>query len=284
MDNPLVILLLIAAGIILAGIVLKVGFSIPARVTPPPLYDQQPAVDDLPIPPELPAAVQRSLRESFGERALAPQNVLAYGNGRFRIRRIGFLGYLWAPLAWTIELVPGESFQWRMNMTWFRRTIVEGGDGYQDGKGSFQMGRGKPIENENMDYSEQVMLWLYTLIFAPGSLLRLPGVSWQAVDDQTAQVQIEHAGRSLSFSLGFDPQTGQLTRIDTSRPSSGKGDLYPYTLLLEKGQSFNGMTLAAHLQAAWEGDFYVNYMLAGIQYNGPLEEIDESQGETEEPS
>ncbi len=280
MNSTILILLLIVAGILLAGVGLKVGFSIPARLMPPPIYDDPLPAERYAIPADLPVPVQRYLRLCFGETVPAPQNVVAYGTGRFRVRRIGFLGYLWSPLAWTMTLVPADRFEWHIHLTWFRQKVAEGRDEYRQGKGSFQMGHGT-MEGENMDYSEQVMLWLYTFFFTPGALLRVPGITWQAIDEHTAQAQVEQAGRSLRFSLAFDPQTGQLSRIDTSRPSSGKGELFPFSLMLQGQQTFDTSTLPVGLQAAWQDEPYVHYTLAGIQYNGPVEETAESMAEAE---
>jgi hypothetical protein len=282
MDNLsfFTVLLLIAGGVIVALASIKVGFIIPAKFVLPDLAVNPPAVEPASLPEDLPAPLLRYYRRAFGERVPAPRSVVAYGRGFFRVRKISFLGYLWSPLAWTMYLAPGESFLWKMHMTWFRRVVMQGGDGYLGGKGLFNMSRGTTIQGDTMDHSEQVMLWLLTIAFAPGVLLERPGLRWEAIDDHTARLQVEQAGRSLSFDLSFDPASGDLLRIETQRPGSREGKLYPYSLVLEGPQDFEGMKLPARLQAAWEDDAYTRYEMAGIQYNAPvrdaLQEAEES--------
>jgi hypothetical protein len=275
MENVIIIIGLLALGIVLAILLLKAGFSMPARaVQPEGIADEKPAVDRVPLPEDLPEVVLRFYRAVYGQDQIpTPATVAAFGIGKFRVRKMPFIGYLWAPLNWHMYLRPGQEFSWKMKMSWFRYPVVSGGDGYLGGKGMFKMSK-QSLDGEYMDHSEQVMLWIHTLVFSPGSLLAEPSAAWQVKEDGRVRLTLDQSGRSLWFDLTFDADSGLLARIDTERPGSRTGNLYPYSYTLQEQASFNEeLSLPDHLLAGWEDDVYNHFVLEGLQYNAPVEDL-----------
>lgn len=274
MDNFFGILGLVAAGILLAIVILKIGFAVRPHPRLPDLADEKPAVEQLDLPAELPEAVQLFYRAVYANGHIpAPRAVVAYGTGRFRVRRLPLFGYLWAPLTWQIHLIPGESFIWKIRLVWFNFPVAQGGDGYINQHGLFKMGT-QVLDGENMDYSELVMLGMYSLIFAPGALLDLPYAAWQPVDEHSARLVWPLGGRSLEYNVTFNPENHLIARVETQRPGNRTGSLFPYVFSLSDKALFNEeINLPDQLGTAWETDTYATYVLDGIQYNGPVEEV-----------
>lgn len=274
MDNFVVILGLLAAGILVAILILKIGFSARPRPNLPDLAEEKPAVEQRDLPGELPEVVQRFYRAVFSSEQISiPHTVVAYGTGHFRVRRLPLFGYLWAPLTWQIHLIPGETFIWKIRLVWFNIPIAEGGDGYVHQRGLFKMGA-QVLDGENMDYSELVMLGLYSLIFAPGSLLNLPDASWRPVDENSAHLEWSLAGQTLGYHIVFNPENHLIDRVETQRPGSRSGTFFPYVFSLSDKALFNEeISLPDQLETAWETDTYATYVLDGIQYNTPVEEV-----------
>lgn len=266
---PLV--LLGAAAVMLA--VMWLGFRVPARVRIPDLGDGSQALEKVPVPEGLPAPVERFYRAAFGEQVPVPRSVVMYGRGTFRVRKLPLVGFLWAPLSWTLHLAPGQAFVWQARVYWLRRMLVDGGDQYREGKGRFVMGK-EVIEGDNLDYSEQVVLWLYTIYFSPGALLDLPAAAWHERGEHAAGLTVRDGGRELSFTLHFDPASGHLARIETQRPASKAGTLYPFQLVLSQPRELDsGVMLPSQMGAAWEDDFYTYYQVLGARYNAPAADV-----------
>ncbi len=249
------------------------GFKIPARLRVPDLGRNNPAARSAVLPDHLPPVVRRYLEQQHGGQPDNPDSVVAYGRGVFRIQRLPVLGNLWAPMAWTLHLHPGQAFVWQVRLYWWRRMIVDGGDQYRSGKGRFVMGK-QVIEGENLDRSEQVVMWLYTLLFAPLAALLAPGARWSEVDEHNATLEIPDGERWLHYKLTFDEHSGLLWRIETQRPASKSGELYPFKVWVKAHQSSaDGPALPSRFSVSWEDDIYAAYEVAGVTLNAPVGQV-----------
>ena len=266
------ILLLVLGVVLLAGLVGWLGFIIPPRKFPADLGENNTALEETAIPRDLPLPVRNYFEQYFSGAYPVPRTVVAHGHGRFRVRRLPLFGWIWAPLAWQLYLAPGQAFVWRMRLYWFHRLVVDGGESYIQGHGRYLAGR-TLTESEGLDRSERTLLWLYTLIFAPGAMLAHPGAAWQPIGDHTARLLLTFPDEILEFTLYFDDETSGLKRIETIRCGSRGEVLYPYQICLRDEIDLGGDNkLPSHFATAWEGDIYARYQTDAIAMNGPIAE------------
>ena len=264
----------VALGIaVLLSAAIWLGFKIPARLRVPELGGHNLAPRNAALPDDLPSVVRRYLEQQHGGQPGCPDSLVAYGRGIFRIQRLPLLGNLWAPMAWTLHLSPGQAFVWQVRLYWWRRMIVDGGDQYRSGRGRFVMGK-QVIEGDNLDRSELVVMWLYTLLFAPLAALQAPGARWAEADEHNATLEIPDGERWLRFRLTFDEHSGLLWRIETQRPASKSGELYPFQVWVKAHQSSaDEPALPSRFSIAWEDDVYATYEVAGVSLNAPVAHV-----------
>lgn len=276
MDTVLTWVLTLIGGLVVFLIVFNLGFKLHPK-TPFLKVGEKTALQRVSLPESLPAPVYHFFESNYGRLAPSPRSVSAVGLGTFRVGvypwYVPILGNrpIWAPMTWSLALIPGEEFVYRVRILWFRRSLLMGGDQLIKGVGRFQMSD-KSLETEHMDTSEAVMMWMYTFLLAPFALLEMTGVQWEAVDDQTARLKVPHKGSLWEFTWHFDPQSGELVKVETVRPGSKSGVLYPFYTNFDKYRIFDEkFRLAGQFTAAWEEGVYVYYNLEQLAYNVDLQ-------------
>jgi hypothetical protein len=253
-------------------IIFRIGFFFKPPVHKPELEPIDP-VEMVPLPANLPYPVRHYLEMSFGDQVPLPATAVAWGLGKRIGRSFGRLGPLWMPSHWALYLIPGKEFVYRLTVTWFGRRMLQGGDELRQGYGRFIMNKDR-LENTNINKSEWIMLWLYTILAAPSAILADPNNTWEAVDDQTAKLSVPHKdGSRWEFTLLFDSQTGQLSGVDTLRVTSRDGKEIPYQMRMGKHEKLGPGTLPGYMKAAWENDFYITNNLSGVRYNVNISEV-----------
>lgn len=273
MDSFIYYLFLLIAALVVALLIAWIGFRLPAPAKPPE-RQSIPRPDPIPLPKSLPAPLHHFYEKNFGSLIYPPANSLAWGRGRIIARRFPTLGPLWVPISWTLDLIPGESFVMHNRITWFRRTFIRGGEEFRQEKGKFIVG-GKSVESEHIDRSEQTMLWLYTLILTPTTLLLDPRVNWRMGEGNTVCIEIPFSeGENREFVIHFNPESWQITRITTERSASRDGRLIPYQFVVKTQRSFEGdLTLPSLINGVWEDDAYIQYEILGTHYNVEMDEV-----------
>jgi hypothetical protein len=253
-------------------IIFRIGFFFKPAEHKPELEPIDPP-EMIPLPDSLPYPVRHYLQISFGEQVPLPTTAVAWGLGKRIGRSFGRLGPLWMPSHWALYLVPGKEFVYRLTVTWFGRRMLQGGDELRQGYGRFIMNKDR-LENANINKSEWIMLWLYTIMAAPSAILADPRNTWEDVDDQTARLSVPYQdGTRWEFTLLFDSQTGQLTGVDTMRVASRDGKEIPYQIRMGEHAKLGAGVLPGTMKAAWENDFYIVNNLSGVRYNVNISEV-----------
>jgi hypothetical protein len=266
MDALGTIILLVLLALVVFVIAGFVGFKIPAPLSEP--ADQstgEVAKGDLPA--DWPPAARRWLGD-----APEPTTLVAWGRGSIA-SRLPLLGKIWLPLAWTLYLTPGTDFMIQYRITWFARNFIRGGEEYRDGKGTFILGS-KPLDNPHLDQTERTMAWLYSLWLVPASLIRLPGLSFQSgANDGLRLIVTQPDQPVLTFDLAFDPHSGTLQTITTTRKGSRTGQDYPYLAHFTLPRAIAEIgTISTHFVGDWDQDVYLKLDLAGIKLNQDISE------------
>ncbi len=254
-------------------IVFRIGFFFKPKIHKPELEPIEPP-EMIPLPGDLPYPVRRYLQMSFGgDQVPVPATAVSWGLGKRIGRNFGRLGPLWMPSHWALYLVPGKEFVYRLTVTWFGRRMLQGGDELRQGYGRFIMNKDR-LENANINKSEWVMLWLYTIMVAPSAILADPANKWAAIDDQTARLSVPNQdGEAWDFTLRFDTQSGQLIEIETMRVASRDGKKVPYHMRLANHEKQGPGVLPGSMKAAWENEYYIMNDVSGIRYNINIDEV-----------
>jgi hypothetical protein len=253
-------------------VIFRIGFFFKPKVRKPELEPIEPP-EMIPLPEDLPSPLRRYLQMSFGDQVPLPATAVAWGLGKPIGRKFGRLGPLWMPSYWALYLIPGKEFVYRLTVTWFGRRMLQGGDELRQGYGRFIMNKDR-LENANINKSEWVMMWMYTILAAPTAILADPNNTWEAVDDQTVRLSVPYRdGERWDFTLLFDSESGQLTGVDTLRVASRDGKKTPYQFRLGEYDKLGPGILPGLMQAAWENENYIINNLSGVRYNVNIAEV-----------
>jgi hypothetical protein len=252
-------------------IIFRIGFFFKPAEHKPELEPIDPP-EMIALPDSLPAPVRHYLQMNFGDEVPLPSTAVAWGLGKRIGRSFGRLGPLWMPSHWALYLVPGKEFVYRLTVTWFGRRMLQGGDELRQGYGRFIMNKDR-LENANINKSEWIMLWMYTIMAAPTAILADPRNTWEAIDDESARLSVPYMdGSRWEFTLLFDSQTGQLTGVDTLRVTSRDGKEIPYQIRMNDHKKLGPGVLPGYMKAAWENEFYIMNNLIGVRYNVNIDE------------
>jgi len=253
-------------------IIFRIGFFFKPAEHKPELEPIDPP-EMIPLPDNLPYPMRHYLQMNFGDEVPLPTTAVAWGLGKRIGRSFGRLGPLWMPSYWAVYLVPGKEFVYRLTVTWFGRRMLQGGDELRQGYGRFIMNKDR-LENTNINKSEWIMLWLYTIMAAPSAILADPANTWEAVDDQSAKLSVPYKdGSRWEFTLLFDSHSGQLTGVDTLRVTSRDGKEIPYQIRMDDHKKLGPGVLPGYMKAAWENEFYIMNNLSGVRYNINIAEV-----------
>jgi len=272
MNNILQLVIIAVIAMIAVPLVYWVGFRFRPRPIAPELEPTDPLKQQA-LDENLPAPLKRFFLMVYGEKAPLPVMVTAWGSGRIVVRNMGRLGPLWAPFRWSVYLVPGKEFVMRTTITWFGRRMLQGGDELRKGHGRFVMNKDE-LENENIDNSEWVMMWLYTLMTAPTALINNPKITLEEVEENSVKVGVPYKGAEFwYFTLNFDTDSGELRTIHTYRPASRDGRKIAYQLSLDDYHPVGIGTLAGMIGSSWESDYFQYNEMVGVRYNVDISQV-----------
>jgi hypothetical protein len=213
---------------------------------PFPVYpQQQPALDTVPLPADLPAPVARYYRRLYGERVPVIHSAVISGRARLRVMGIPF------PARFRFIHVAGQHYRHYIEATVFGLPMMKVNESYVDGEGRAELPVGT-IENEpKNDQAANLGLWAES-VWLPSIWLTDPRVRWEAVDEETALLAVPFGEDEECFVARFDPDSGLLRFLEAMRYQSP--DSAEKTLWITEShayQSVNGHTLPAVGSATW---------------------------------
>jgi hypothetical protein len=158
---------------------------------------------------------------------------------------------------------------------------MSGQDTYKDGRGHM-FGKVAGLftifdaRGPEMDQGA-LMRYLNEMMWFPIAFLG-DNVTWQAVDDQSADVTFTDCGKSVTARLVFGAD-GRLTNFIAQRYFENKGQytLDTWETPMTQYGVLGGLNLPVRGQAVWKlpsGDFpYIDVELTTVEYNVPIEPI-----------
>ena len=141
------------------------------------------------------------------------------------------------------------------------------------------------LTNANLNASELTLLWVYTILLAPTSLINTPGVTITGLDQNECIVSIESEdGKRRHFTLKLNPVSGSLSHLITQRTASKSGVDLDFNVRLFGSTEFEaGHEFPREIHFAWEDIPYLKLDMAGVAFNRNIQNIlDEADQSGEE--
>jgi len=239
---------MLIAGVLVALIVVVwLGFQIqPSEFAAPPFEEQEP--ETVPIPPGLPAPVERFLRVTYGgDQILVVKTVVLSGLAKMKPG-----GPWYLPARFRFIHNVGHDYRHYFEVTWYGLPILKVNEGYVDGLSFFAAPLiGAEANHPKLSQGANLALWSETFMF-PAALVLDPRVSWQAVDADTSILNVPFEDATESIVVRFDPATGLVTTMEVMRYRSTTDD--KKTLWIPSNDEYaviDGTTMAAAGSATW---------------------------------
>jgi hypothetical protein len=186
-----------------------IGLQVKPRPFSIPPLDHTPTTT-IPIPPGLPAPVERYLRATYGDEIPQVQTVVLTGRGRMRPFGI------WLPARYIIIHNVGSDYRHYFEATFFGIPFLRVNEGYVDGESFFESPMGTYYDDPNSNQGANLALWAEGAWF-PSIWATDPRARWQAVDDTTALLFVPFEDQTETFVVRFDPQSGLLATMEAMR-------------------------------------------------------------------
>jgi hypothetical protein len=195
--------------------------------------------------------------------------------GRFRLAA----DRPWMPVTATQYYTTNPpSFVWNARFKIAGLPLVGGHDTYKGGHGHMfgkAVGLFTVFDARGEEIDQGTMLrYLNEMTWFPIAFLG-QNITWQGVDDHSAQVTFTDCGKSVSARLFFD-NAGRLTDFTAMRYREHRGQysLDPWSTPMTQYGVFAGLNLPIRGQAVWSlpsGDLpYADLKLTEIEYNVPI--------------
>lgn len=255
------IFITLAAFLVLFGLV-ALGLAVrprPYRPHPVPSRPGAPA----PYAQELPPPVRRHFIDTIGETTPGVESAIVWGRGSACIRGV------WLPMRFKAWYLPGRAFMRRLEMTFFLRPVLRAVDRYASGKGVVQLGADVD-EGPHVDDNQFRSLWAEA-VWMPALFVHNPAIRWEAIDDNSARLVVPSGSGAAEFTAHFDPLTGRMTHLETTRQTED-GLIEPLRMDLLAWKEFHGVWLPNQVSIA-EGESgspgsYWN--VEGVVYNASV--------------
>jgi len=196
--------------------------------------------------------------------------------GRFRMA----VDKPWMPIrAEQFYTTNPPAFHWKAQFKMAGLWLMTGDDTYKAGHGHMfgkVAGLFTVVDFRGDELDQGTMLrYLNEMTWFPTAFLG-DNITWQAVDDRSADVTFTDCGKSVSARMFFD-NAGRLTDFVAQRYRENKGSftLDTWSTPMTKYGVLGGLNLPVRGQAVWKlpgGDLpYADLELSEIEYNGPIE-------------
>ena len=184
------------------------GFAVrPPAIRPP--SGHQKAVDHVAVPTDLPAAVDRFVRETYGEAIPAPDTVSLWGRIRMRIGPVRFHATM------QNHHVVGRAFAARFALTWYGIPVVRGIEGYAAGRGFSQQAWIRPT-GPHIDTANALTMWSEACLF-PSAIVAQPAARWRELGPDLVELTAPAGEVEVTAQIAFDRESGRPVRFRADR-------------------------------------------------------------------
>lgn len=219
----------------------------------------------------LPEPVQRWLRWSGVVGKPIPSTVRLTQEGEFRLGDRGWLPFT----AEEYYATQPPSFLWKANFSMAPGVSVVGTDSYIDGRGALEMrvlGLVPVAQDSGPEMDEGDLLrFLNEIMWFPAGAL-IPEITWEPIDDSSAQATMSHAGVTGTATFFFDAE-GRVTNMIADRFDRDFGAVVPWSTPISAYGEFDGIRVPTEGEAVYarpDGDFsYIRLTITDIDYDVP---------------
>jgi hypothetical protein len=201
------------------------------------------AMDDAGLPPP----VARYLRVAYPEGAPEVESAVIEASGRFRQRPLP-----WIRMRNTVWARPGLD---RVSDLFVRVgpvTVLRVLDASVDGHGITKFLTTADVGHE-IDQGSVHALLCEALMF-PSAWSRVPGLTWEEVDDRTARMVVAFKERTETATIGFDPSTGFPFSYSTARYQRVGGPKVDWHVGMRGWRRFGAVTAPERLAVRWANE------------------------------
>jgi hypothetical protein len=188
-----VIVLLIGASV--------AAFAVGVRMVPrplPPFADDEPELETVPLPVDLPAPVARWYRELYGDRVPLIDSAVVSGRATLRLMGLTFNG------RFRFIHEAGVNYRHYLDATLFGLPLMRVNEWFIGGRARLELPFGVTEDEPKVDQAANLGLWAES-IWLPALFVTDARVRWEAVDDETALLIVPADGGEEHFVVRFDP-------------------------------------------------------------------------------
>lgn len=191
------IILIILAVLAAVALVIWLGLRLQPAPFPPFPRPSQPS-ETAPLPPGLPAPVERMYRKIYGERIPVIHSAVFTG-------RVQLSPFFRIPLQGRFRFIhdAGRSYRHYIEATFFGRPFLKVNERYLEGQSLFELPFGPPTQGPKLNQAANLGMWA-ELFLLPSVFLTDPRVRWVAVDDQSALLVVPFEQGEETFIIRFD--------------------------------------------------------------------------------
>lgn len=219
-----------------------------------------------------PAPVQRWLKRSGALDKERPNTVRLLQRGAIRTSPDG----AWMPAeAEQYFSVNPPGFVWRVKTTMGKVLPIVGRDKYADGKGHMLIeaaSLAKVVDATGDKIDQGTMLrFLGEIVWFPGAALA-PYIEWKAIDEESAEATMRHAGVTASAVFTFD-EAGRFSSMTAQRymGSGSSAKLERWVVRAHEWRVIRGVEVPVAGNVTWKlpaGDFdYYRWEILDIEYD-----------------
>jgi Family of unknown function (DUF6544) len=228
-------------------LVLVIVFGLRVQPAPFDAYTAAAApVQTVPLPAGLPEPVERFYRQKYGDEVPVYHSAVITGRGTLRFMGITF------PARWRFTHEVGKAYRHYFETTFYGFPVLRVNEHYLDGHSRLELPFGVEENEPGVDSAANQGLWAETSAF-PSVFLTDPSVRWEAVDDTSARLYVPFGEDTQEFTVTFDPQTGELVRMETLRYYDEKVGKLRWLAERAQVRGHDGQPTTT-LAATWEGE------------------------------
>ena len=251
---------------VLAALVLVAWLGFQVQPAPFPDYPEASAstLATVPLPPGLPAPVDRFYRKIYGDSV--PVITTAVLTGRARIRPGGPIDM---PARYRFTHVAGRDYRHYIEACWFGIPILAVDERYIDGKSLAEIPLVGSDSGPKVEWSANQGMWAETWSF-PSVFVTDSRVRWLPLDDETALLDVPFKTGRQQFVVRFDPVTGLPTWSETMRyHASTSAEKTLWMTNAVAWEELNGVLTNTVGSATWmdDGRPWATFILEDARFN-----------------
>jgi Family of unknown function (DUF6544) len=241
-----------------------------------PYREKTPVLKTVPLPPGLPAPVERFYKTVYGDEI--PVIETAVIKGRAVIAPFGVK----MPERFIFVHEADKGYRHYIEATWFGLPIMKVNERYLDGKSLFELPVGDPIiDDPSTNQAANLALWAEATWF-PSIWIADARVRWEPLHEKTAIMYVPFEDQEENFVLRFNPETGLLDSMEAMRyrDSGPQAKKILWITRNVEGKKIEGTKLDAIGTATWLdlGKPWAIFTLEEVNYNVDVSEYIRQRG------